>query len=1197
MAAGRPNPYLHRRPRKLSLGLIRTFIIILTIICFTGKIHYFFNLSNFNSHKEELRSWSWTRPSPRPRPSCPSRPTSCGPSPINPRHTPPITPTTMNYPTIIKLCSFSAIYHINYATIQHSKPTTQPVYRSKDVITVIILLLSGDIQLNPGPVQFPCSVCQKAVAKNHRALQCDSCDTWTHIKCDGITPKEYKLYQNHTNPSYNCPTCTLQDATDLSSTSSDDLRNTSNTTTSSHSHSPQHSTPQTPLTNNQQQNDKYPKQTIRIMTVNCRSLQSQRKRMQLQELIETHKPDIIAGTESHLDSSITTSETFPNNYQIFRKDRNIHGGGVFLAVNNTFIATQQTNLDTDAEIIWAKIQIDSNTPLFVSSVYRPPDGNHLTLEHLHESINTLTNNTTNPNMFITGDFNLPSIDWDNHKISQPSQYSTRTNQILLDTADSFFLSQTVKTNTRQSNILDLVFTTCPSLITKSEVYPGMSDHNIVITDIKLKASTNKKIPRNVFIFKKANFEGLKDEISSQYSKFKQDFNHQTIEQNWQKCKSIILTATEKYIPSKTVRGKRSLPWFNNNIKRDIRRKQRYYNKAKQTDNENDWKLFKRLRSKIKRALKTAHRNYITNLLDTTKNNKYCIGKRFWSYVKAMRKDDYGVLTLIVNGTQYSNNKQKAQILNNQFESIFTNENTGNLPKISDKQYPKTTHLQIQLAGVTKLLKNINTSKANGPDNIPCRVLKEAADQIAPYLQLLYQQSINTGTLPQDWLTANIIPIYKKGDPTLASNYRPISLTSVPCKILEHILYSHIIHHLNTHNILTDSQHGFRTRRSCETQLIVTIDNILKEMDQSNQVDTAILDFSKAFDTVPHQRLLLKLKQCGINNQLHRWIEQWLTTRTQRVVLDGEASNMAHVKSGVPQGTVLGPLMFLIFVNDINKDIQSNIRLFADDCLMYHSIKNPHHSTILQNDLNTLTKWADTWQMEFNISKCHIMHMHNKKSPIIQQYTMHGKPINTTKHHPYLGIELSSDLSWDNHINNITSKSNKVLGFIRRNLHNLPPHIKQQAYFTLVRPHLEFASSSWDPFLQKHIECIEKIQRRAARFVTKNYINKPGTITNLLKELQWPTLKQRRTNSRLTTMYKITHNLIDIKLPSYIQNTNRTTRQHHPNHFKQPAAKTNKFKFSYFPKTIKEWNALPITTIDKPSLLQFKSELYRSSHSS
>jgi hypothetical protein len=250
-----------------------------------------------------------------------------------------------------------------------------------------------------------------------------------------------------------------------------------------------------------------------------------------------------------------------------------------------------------------------------------------------------------------------------------------------------------------------------------------------------------------------------------------------------------------------------------------------------------------------------------------------------------------------------------------------------------------------------------------------------------------------------------------------------------------------------------------------------LDDIFRQIDLGKQVDTAILDFSKAFDTVPHQRLLLKIKQYGIKNNLYEWINQWLTTRTQRVVLHGDTSSLIPVKSGVPQGTVLGPLMFLMYVNDIGEGLTSNIRLFADDCLLYHPITNVDHTIILQNDLDTLTKWATTWQMTFNIDKCRIMHMHTNKSPVIQQYTLNGKIINTTDHHPYLGIELSSNLTWDKHISNITNKSNKTLGFIRRNLYNLPPQIKQQAYFTLVRPRLEFASSSWDPHLQKHIDSI------------------------------------------------------------------------------------------------------------------------------
>ena len=248
------------------------------------------------------------------------------------------------------------------------------------------------------------------------------------------------------------------------------------------------------------------------------------------------------------------------------------------------------------------------------------------------------------------------------------------------------------------------------------------------------------------------------------------------------------------------------------------------------------------------------------------------------------------------------------------------------------------------------------------------------------LQKIFQASIDNKYLPQNWRKANITPIYKKGDKSCPANYRPLSLTSLPCKVLEHIIYHHIFAHIDRHDLLSDAQHGFRRRRGCETQLAMLIEHFASAMDSRDQIDLIILDFCKAFDKVPHQRLLLKLNQFGIKGNILRWIESFLTSRTQQAVLEGATSNQVHVTSGVPQGTVLGPLLFLIYINDIENNIDSQLRLFADDCLLYRVIKSARDCVNLENDISQLCDWESTWQMTFNSSKCFVMHMSHKKNP-------------------------------------------------------------------------------------------------------------------------------------------------------------------------------------------------------------------------
>ena len=256
-------------------------------------------------------------------------------------------------------------------------------------------------------------------------------------------------------------------------------------------------------------------------------------------------------------------------------------------------------------------------------------------------------------------------------------------------------------------------------------------------------------------------------------------------------------------------------------------------------------------------------------------------------------------------------------------------------------------------GVYKLLTDLKEHKASGPDSVPARVLKHCADSVAPVLQKIFQASIDNKYLPQDWRKANITPIYKKGDKSCPANYRPVSLTSIPCKVLEDIMYHHINAHIDRHDLLSDAQHGFRRRRRCETQLAMLIEDLASALDSRDQIDLIILYFCKAFDKVPHQRLFLKLNQFGIKGNILRWIESFLTSHTQpEVVLEGATSNQVHVTSGFPQGTVLGPLLFLIYINDIENDIDSQIRLFADDCLLYRVIRV--HVIVLTSRMSHLT---------------------------------------------------------------------------------------------------------------------------------------------------------------------------------------------------------------------------------------------------
>ena len=602
-----------------------------------------------------------------------------------------------------------------------------------------------------------------------------------------------------------------------------------------------------------------------------------------------------------------------------------------------------------------------------------------------------------------------------------------------------------------------------------------------------------------------------------------------------------------------------------------------------------------MRASIKKELKLAHDNYVKEIINTSTLHEK--PKRFWSYIKGLRKDKTGVSQLKFNDQIASDAKSKAEVLSKQFQGVFTKEDLASFPSLPPCNVPIMDDIIITSEGVQKLLNNLNAKKANGPDMIPTRVLKEAAIELAPVIAFIFNQSYQCATLPADWLSANIAPVFKKGSRSIPANYRPISLTSISCKIMEHVVYSQVMGHLDNNNILVNYQHGFRSGHSCESQLINAIDIIVRSMKDKTQVDLLILDFQKAFDSVPHERLLMKLAFYGLPMQLLQWLRSWLTLRYQKVIVDGENSESVHVDSGVPQGTVLGPLMFLLYVNDIGNGVTSNIKLFADDCLLFRPISSIHDSCALQDDLDRLVSWSKDWHMSFNPTKCYVLRVSRLRSNQEFYYNISGSILKQVSDHPYLGVHLSHDMRWNKHIDIITTKATNQLNFIKRNLSKCSTDVKSMAYTTIVRPHLEFASAAWDPYTKSNIMQIEAVQRRAARekmrFVYNCYDRYNTSVSGLIKQLGWDSLESRRTANRLNVFYNVVNNKIAINLPEDLKQPIRSTRNHHSQSFIQLSTGPNYYNNSFFPRSVREWNSLNDQIVLAPSSNAFKCKLLES----
>ena len=348
-----------------------------------------------------------------------------------------------------------------------------------------------------------------------------------------------------------------------------------------------------------------------------------------------------------------------------------------------------------------------------------------------------------------------------------------------------------------------------------------------------------------------------------------------------------------------------------------------------------------------------------------------------------------------------------------------------------------------------------------------------------------------------------------------------------------------------------------------------------------------MDFSKAFDKVSHKKLCYKLSLYGIRGPILGWIEDFLSNRTQKVLVNGEKSDPVNVLSGVPQGTVLAPLLFLCYVNYLPSLVKSKIRMYADDTLIYNTIHNINDCLQLQNDLTELEKWSRIWQMDFDPSKCEFLMITNKKLALQFNYCINNQLIKEVQHVKYLGVTIDSRLTWREYINVLSRKANSTLAFLRRNLRPCSSYTKAKSYLCYVRPIIEYSSTIWDPYIKEDIHKLEMVQRRAARFVYNNH-HPTDSVTNMLQSLHWPTLEIRRKFLKLILMYKILKSHIHIPTHNFQPVTTHTRGYQY--HYLHLQCNCEAYRSSFFPSTIQLWNNLPVEIATSINLSDFITKL-------
>jgi len=945
---------------------------------------------------------------------------------------------------------------------------------------------------------------------------------------------------------------------------------------------------------------------LSVFFLNAQSLKATSKKeskiTQFRHMISILQPDIIALNETWLIERIPNSEFADlDDYVVYRKDRqeDIQGGGVLIMVKKSIWSKEHPEWESkdthNNEITAAEVRPNKTRKIGIITAYRPqtnPCPNFL--QNLDITLtNYIQNNVTE--FIIIGDFNYSTISWNPLLDTHLPKHSRELVQYLQD----HDLKQLNRHSSRktENNILDLFITNIPD--TNSGItcgrYKFKSDHYLLDCEFTMDVTRRGTIPRTVYNYKRANFTSIKEDLqnSKGYPNVTDD-----VETSWSKIKNTISTTTNKFIPKLKIKNKLNPAWIDDEVIHSSHQKKRALNKYKRTNKPEDHNKFKRLRNNLKNLVTRKYKEYINSITDTLGQNP----KRFWTLLKDRSKSKSSPDIITHEGQDITEPNAKSTIFNTYFQSVFSTHHTTEYPKIHKHQDPNLENVILTESEILKELKNINPTKAPGPDGLSSRVLKEAAAEIAKPITTIYNKTIQEGIIPKEWKRANVVPIYKKGKKTEPSNYRPISLLPIISKILERCIFNKIIKHISPKISLL--QHGFMKGRSTVTQLMTVLTNISNILDKKTQTDVIYFDLSKAFDSVPHNLLIHKLEQFGIHGRLCNWITNYLTDRYQRVTCEGGNSEWLPVTSGVPQGSILGPLLFLLYINDLPEVLSDETKcaIFADDTKIYRQIRTPADTIALQEDINQLAIWGDKWKLKFNATKCVCLTIHNSVQPTIEMYTMKGAPLIRQKDMNDLGLIVAEDLKWKLHINKIISKANQRLWLIIRTLgFDAPMKAKKTAYVSMVRSILEYGSVIWNPTNKEAMEDLERVQRTATNYITNNpHRTQPGYISyeERLDICKLMPLSYRRELADIIFFCRSYNDDLAFDIKDYIKlvepGQGRTTRrQAQALTLPIPKTKTTTSAHFYPTRIARIWNAIPLVL--RRSIRPLKSSLVIKQH--
>lgn len=939
-----------------------------------------------------------------------------------------------------------------------------------------------------------------------------------------------------------------------------------------------------------------------IVHFNINSILKEGRLEELQSLCNLVNVGVLVITESRLEESIPDNLIRLQGYhEPVRRDRTGGGrhGGCLIYISEQLTFKHRKDMQSDHfEHLWVDVRV-CNLTFTVTCYYRPPnDDNHALFLETSEEILIKLNNHQTDHKIITSDQNFGNI-YCKNPILPPKPLDNLAPDLFANFGFNQLIDIPTRSTENTTSLIDLIFVQDEEIVSEFGTLPRIADHDGVILCLDVKRTKKKTNKKTIFDYKSADINGLQTYIKEF------DFNNKifslNVNQQTEAYSRVLIEAFSQFVPSRTVAIKPDTPpWCNTYTRLLLRKKNRNYSLFKKAskklsvaeqDETQEQEYITRIRNKkiklhknarvaaneslkANRRVKQVFYNSINNLMN---NHEVSAKKKFRILTKLMNNQKYSSIPpLLENNTVIDDPTEKSNHLNNFFASkasvSFPNDQPPLLiktPNISPVNIINTSHIEV--ARIIRQLKKSHSSYCG----IPGKFISLISTPLSFSLSQLFNNLFEVGCFPDIWKISHVTSIYKgKGLRSDKVSYRPISLLPTLSKVCESVIHQRLLSHCVEYSIITEKQAAYIKGDSTVNQLLYIVHKIRKAWTESKCTHGVMLDVKAAFDKVWHSGLIAKLEQIGIEGKLKDLFVSYLSDRKQIVVVDGEKSGLADIKAGVPQGSRLGPLLFIIYINDVVKDLESDILIFADDCTLLYSAEDPNiTASTLNRDLEKISNWAFRWKVTFNAEKSKDIIFSKKLLNNTIPIELNNTSIERVNTHKHLGVILTSNLDWTPQVQSVCLRANRKLSVLRR-VHYLQRSTLDVLYKVTVRSVLDYGLMLYfNDLSQCQKKQISQVQYRAAKLTTSTV---HGTSqVKLEKELGWESIQERVNNLGLTLFHKIhlniTRPLIKTCMPT--RNLNNINLRSFGNYVPFPF-KGVKYGNSFFPYFTKKWNMLP-----------------------